>query len=1129
MKFSAVAASMFTLIGCIEETFKPDTETDGGVVTLTAYMEGGQTKTVLDGTFSKWAGDEWIQIAGRNGNYWFCSEGAVHSSVATFTYNGDNGEYNEGDILAVYPAGSVAYSPDYEDLSVSNVTVPSDQAFVAGSYDPAAAVSIAYSTDGKSLRFKNVTSLLKFTMGSDNVKNVTIWGDVPEVDDPDSKIKSGYVYLKVTDDWKQDGARFAAYFFGNGDTWRSMTAVEGETNLYTCELPSGYPNVIFCRMNPGSSVNGWDSKWNQSEDITLSEENLFTITDSWGDDGNGKKARGEWSSLPVGKLKMGISGTGKVTYNDGQPVMENAGYNYVSMTGDFVKGETYYLAVAPTTFANGFTVQFSDTGNSDKYDVKSTSNRIELRRNVIYDLGNMYSTRDMFYTDPPVLNADSPCDIYFQPASDNPLYSQTGDLYAHIWLPDVDNLGSSWGDNSEKYKLTKIAGKKLWKMTVSSSLREFFGSGTNPCETIGILARTADASKKTDDYMLYAVDKQYGVSIPSGAKQGINYNDDGTVTLVFYDSDRSGNHYEWCYVLSELSDWNRDEEYKMIYDSKISSWWITLDGLDPDKEYKFQYSLGNGADEVVRTFDPYTEIVYSTYDDKWIPDDVYPGLWDDYRYYYDGKAYGYISAFQINRPEYEWKVTDFKIEDKDDLVIYELLLRDFTDNAYREGSLKAAMEYLDYIEDLGVNAIELMPVQEFDGNDSWGYNPCAYFALDKVYGTREDYKMFIDECHSRGIAVILDVVYNHVTGSHPYAAQRFIYDGDNSRPDPQNPWFNEYSPHQFSVHSDWDHSNGMFRDHMKQSLEYLLNEYKIDGFRFDLSKGFTQNSGKEESYDESRVGYLKEYNYHIYCVNSNAVVICEHLVDAENVALGNDGMYVWRNMNEPYIKAMKRDMSLADFRGTTNNFDNSSGMMSDEQNFGMLVGYQESHDEQRTNFEGQWDYTGASIDFATRIERAKINAAFFLMSPGPKMIWQFGEIGYDISIDENGRTGKKPWRTDEYMAVPERKALYDTYARLLKFRNANPRFFDYDVNFRWYVDREHQEGRYLFSCNDGKHFALFGNFGNGEKTISVSLPDGVSTWYQYDDRNAVWNGSYHEVSMKEGQFYLLVSDPSLCL
>ena len=101
---------------------------------------------------------------------------------------------------------------------------------------------------------------------------------------------------------------------------------------------------------------------------------------------------------------------------------------------------------------------------------------------------------------------------------------------------------------------------------------------------------------------------------------------------------------------------------------------------------------------------------------------------------------------------------------------------------------------------------------------------------------------------------------------------------------------------------------------------------------------------------------------------------------------------------------------------------------------------------------------------------------------------------------------------------------------LLKFRKDNPRFFDYDVNFRWYVGSGEQTGRYLFARDgDGRHFALFGNFGKGSQSIGVSLPSGVDKWYRYDDSSSVWTGSTHTATMAEGQFYLLVSDPSMCL
>ncbi|NVB76354.1 alpha-amylase family glycosyl hydrolase, partial [Phocaeicola vulgatus] len=130
-----------------------------------------------------------------------------------------------------------------------------------------------------------------------------------------------------------------------------------------------------------------------------------------------------------------------------------------------------------------------------------------------------------------------------------------------------------------------------------------------------------------------------------------------------------------------------------------------------------------------------------------------------------------VSTFKIQKDSYNWKVNDFKIANPEQLVIYELHLRDFTASS----DINGAMGKLSYLKAMGVNAIELMPVQEFDGNDSWGYNPCFFFAMDKAYGTKAMYKQFIDACHEAGMAVILDVVYNHATGNNPLA--KLYWDG----------------------------------------------------------------------------------------------------------------------------------------------------------------------------------------------------------------------------------------------------------------------------------------------------------------------------------------------------------------
>ena len=1142
--FKGLISFVFTVVlavSCVKDAMEPENSSlQTGTTSYIASMEGADSKSVLDGNISAWKGQESIQVIGKKGTYQFNASVDGSSSSATFSYAG-TGTYSETEVMAVYPYATGSYSGDLGEKTVLNVTVPSVQNAVAGTYDPNAAVAVAYTTNDR-LNFKNAVSLLKFTMGSEGVKNVTIYGDMSEVEidgEMPSFYKEGNVYVTVHQDWTSDKAWFAAYFFGNGDKWVKMTAVAGQSNMYTCAIPSGYSSVIFCRMNSAdTSKLDWNNKWNQTVDLKLSDGHMFTIKNPW-NSSNEYKATGSWSRFSAEKIKttLGITGTGKLYYNGGQPVFEGISDGYVSLNGDFQRGKTYYIAVAPVVFEKGFTMEFSNVGDYDKYAVKSTSKRVEFKRNTIHDLGTVFSGNETgFYSDPAMPDADSPCTIYYTATENDALYGYTGKVYAHTWLRNgtSDSHGPAWKTNTEKFEM-KSLGKNTWSLTMEPNIRAWFDEiapmGTTPAQRIGIIARDANATKQSEgDNFLPVLDRKYGVYMPEGVQHGINYIDNSTVTLVLYDRDNQGKSHDFCNLLWDENWWGDRSGYpkSMRYDDESGCWWITLTGLNPNQQYKFQYQLGYDGNVTVTTFDPYTEIVYDTGNDQWISSDNYPGLSNEFGSNHYGRANGFVSAFKINKDVYDWKVKDYQIEDKHDLVIYEMLVRDFTDNAYREGSIKAAKDQISYLKTLGVNAVELMPVQEFDGNDGWGYGNHAYFAMDKAYGTRKDYKDFIDACHQNGIAVILDVVYNHATGVHPYAAM--YWDGVANKTASNNPWFNVDAPHMWSVYHDWNHSNPMVRDHVKRSLTYLIEEYKVDGFRFDLTKGFTQNSGTEECYDQSRVDILKEYHSHIKWVDDNAVMICEHFVDDENWELGQDGIMVWRNMNYPYTKAQKRDMSQADFSGTTNGFDGNSGMMADWNNFGMLVGFQESHDEQRTNYEAQWDYNGKEIDFATRIERAKINAAFFLLSPGPKMIWQFGEIGYDISIEDNGRTGKKPCKTAEYMAVGERKALYDTYSSLLKFRRSNPRFFDGDVNFRWYVGGNEQTGRYLFSrSGEGKHFALFGNFGTGTQTIGVQLPEGVSQWYDYQNSNSVWNGQNHTCTMAEGQFYLLVSDRSMCL
>ncbi|MDR1454066.1 MAG: T9SS type A sorting domain-containing protein, partial [Tannerella sp.] len=648
------------------------------------------------------------------------------------------------------------------------------------------------------------------------------------------------------------------------------------------------------------------------------------------------------------------------------------------------------------------------------------------------------------------------------------LQGYTGDVYAHTGVITHQSASGSdwkhapeWGDNSEKYKLTPLGNDK-WKLIIAPGIRSYYGvAGDERILKLAFVFRSADKTKEgkdtgnTDIFLSLSSDAFTPATPeekarPQGIIDGINHIDESTVTFLLYAPGKKHVH-----LMGDFNQWKKDNNYQFYKDG--DHWWYTLTGLDKNQEYAFQYLIDN----TFKIGDAYCEKILDPQNDPYISGDTYPNL----------KAYpveteGIVSVFKINREQYNWQTTAFAAPKKEELVIYELLIRDFT----TAGTIKAAKARLDYIESLGVNAIELMPIQEFDGNDSWGYNPCFFFAADKAYGTPNDYKAFIDEAHRRGLAVILDVVFNHATAQNPFA--RLYWDGNATAAG--NPWFNVQAPHPYSVFHDFNHEYRGTRDFFKRVLTHWIENYNIDGFRFDLTKGFTQNQSTEataSNYDPSRIAILKDYNDHIKTLKPQAYVILEHFCEnREELELAQAGMMLWNNLNNAYCE------SLMGWKNSANNL-NAGSHTSRGWTLPALVTYAESHDEERTMYKaGAYGNWTIKQDKALALKRAQLNASFLLMTPGPKMIWQFGEVGYDISIDENGRTGRKPllW---EYYDQANRRALYDTYASLIDFRNENAGLFASPEKIDLQAGSDDWEnGRAIRLSGNKKNIVLLGNF-----------------------------------------------------
>lgn len=542
---------------------------------------------------------------------------------------------------------------------------------------------------------------------------------------------------------------------------------------------------------------------------------------------------------------------------------------------------------------------------------------------------------------------------------------------------------------------------------------------------------------KTDSFYYYVRPTPTVAALPPNVHDGINYLSNSSVILSLYAPLK-----QYAFAIGDFNNWMPGDAGYMKQTPDGKRYWLQVDGLVPGKEYIFQYLV----DGSIRIGDPYTEKVSDPWNDSYIKPSVYPGTLP----YPIGKTTGIASVLQTGQTAYNWKQTSFQVPKATDLVIYELLVRDFTAGQ----SFQGVIDTIGYLWKLGINAIELMPVNEFEGNLSWGYNPNYYLAPDKYYGPADKLKQLIDTCHALGIAVISDIALNHAFGTSPYVM--LYWDAANNRPAANSPFYNPVAKHDFNVGYDMNHESADTKAYVGRILRHWLTEYKIDGFRFDLSKGFTQNNTLGNTaawgnYDASRINILSAYYDTIKKYNSNAVLILEHFADnSEEKVLAAKGMLLWGNLNYAYNEAAMgftatSDLSWGSYKAR--GFDAPN-----------LVTYMESHDEERQMYKclafGSVNGSYSIKDTATALARAALDATFFYTLPGPKMLWQFGERGYDYSINwptgtSASRLDQKPARWD-YLNQTARQKLLGRVAGLIALKTENPVFettdFDYSLS-----------------------------------------------------------------------------------
>lgn len=632
-------------------------------------------------------------------------------------------------------------------------------------------------------------------------------------------------------------------------------------------------------------------------------------------------------------------------------------------------------------------------------------------------------------------------------------------------------------------------------------------------------------------------------TIPNSLEDGINYhdNDNSKATLVL-----SAPYKDFVYVIGSFNNWEVHTDYSMRKDPSSDKYWIELDNLNPEEVYTYQYLVGDlnplsNSPQIVKTADPFSTLVLSPYDDPFIPENSYPNMPE----YPEGQERE-VTVLKTGQEQYNWQVEEFEKPKKEDLIIYEVLIRDFnSDRTYQN-----LIDKIDYFKNLNVNAIELLPVMEFGGNESWGYNTEFHLATDKFYGPEEKLKEFIDLCHQNGIAVILDLVLNHVYDRSPMV-RMWMNDSDENgwgSPSSENPYFNEEATHSYAYGNDFNHQSSITQYYTNRVISHWIENFKIDGFRWDLTKGFTQNCSSSDydctnSYQQDRVDILKSYADYSWSLDPDHYVIFEHLGwDSEEQQWANHridegkGIMLWGNINSPYSQLIMGYSSGS----SINRMGHESHGFTEKR----LVGYFESHDEERLMYKStQFGASNGSYNVTelnTSLERMEAIGAISLTIPGPKMIWHFGELGMNNSIFtcEDGSvnnpdcklsTKPQPQWAEGWLENQNRNSIYNSWSRINELKiNEDVFEGDYSIssgslNPIVYIWNDQLEDDQL------KNIVILSNFDLIDKSINPNFPY-TGQWYDLMDPTGenvfTINSTSESIDLEPGQYMILGNQPA---
>lgn len=512
------------------------------------------------------------------------------------------------------------------------------------------------------------------------------------------------------------------------------------------------------------------------------------------------------------------------------------------------------------------------------------------------------------------------------------------------------------------------------------------------------------------------------------AELGATFADDGTITFALHAPEKKS-----VSVIGDFNKWNPDA-LPMTQDAKGT--WIATTRLKPGT-YTYQYLV----DGKTRIADPYAGDV------KW-QDGEGNETWRPERCF---------TVLEVGAKPYEWAATNYVRPSLDNLVVYEFHLDDFLGGS---GTFTGLIDRLDYIKDLGFTAIEPLPVMEFTGGHSWGYNPSFHFAPESAYGTPTELKQLIDAAHKRGLAVIADLVLNHMDWN---SALFQLYGEDYDA----SPYFQKVDGDNWGF-PDLEQTNRVVRRYASDVIQHWTTDYRFDGIRYDATR-FTGWHGYND-WGASWFAFIGRRT------DLTSFQIAEHMPSDPELIKQTDMDTTWHD----YFRWRLRDMLENGYVEKTDMENLLDPLRIGFTNALQRMNYTESHDEERVMY--SLKQHGYAAD--EKIRRCISALAITLTSPGPVMIYSGQEFG------ESTRkvVGSNPLQW-QLLETESGAAIYDATRKLVHLRTTSPALRYGGIAF---LHNGQPDGMTAYQRDfDEDSVIVAANFGRGANTMDLHF---TGTW-----------------------------------